>query len=649
MNILQRLKSAAAVGLTLLSPLFATDASAAPPASFTTVNSVADGSGHCFNGGDPSDSVNCNIYDGKKFVWLNGGPVASWGGAGQYFFAVMIPSGQGNPNDGSGSLLSFDDTVDPFTNRTFTLDAAGNVTAYSGTHDRDGTRIRLGVAPDWYETTTNNGGEYIIAVCKMPDTQPVRPSACKYDAFKLVQVEPPPPPPCPCGERDPETQLCPATCPCECGYEWNGTQCVFIKECVTITNPHLSIMKSAAGSYKQIFGWDIVKERQGDAVRYLLSGSVTVPYKLTITKSESIQDVTVSGEILIINDGDAASNSNVVEDTLIAPLTGDCTVSDSFTSIPVDPNGVAGTYSCTLPNQLPAANPGVNHIEVEYAITNQDNTPGSAIASWEAAINFTATVVGSPCAALDDLWVKTGVHSAPNGVSEVCESGTVEYSRTIPVASGCVVYDNTASVTPAEGSGDSASATVQVCGPVNSGAHTMGYWQNKNGQGQIKGAGNDSETGNCKVYETLAKLAPFGDIKSITDKSCTGTAAWVYSVIKSASAGSAAGNMGAMNLMLKAQMLASTLSSYFTPGVNAFQVDLTKVWFTQDTRAAFSASGTENCKTVPELIAYASTTNYPFNTSVTPNTWYNQNKGMQGLAKNTFDAINNQQVFECPH
>jgi hypothetical protein len=99
-----------------------------------------------------------------------------------------------------------------------------------------------------------------------------------------------------------------------------------------------------------------------------------------------------------------------------------------------------------------------------------------------------------------------------------------------------------------------------------------------------------------------------------------------------------------MNAMLKAQMLGSALSSYFTPGVNSFKVDLTKVWLTQDTRAAFN---NQNCLTVPELITYASTTNFPYNPGP-PISWYNQNKGMQGLAKNTFDAINNQAVYECP-
>ena len=44
-------------------------------AAFTTVNEAdppdGDGTGHCKNG---NPNVNCNIYDGKEFVWLNGGP-----------------------------------------------------------------------------------------------------------------------------------------------------------------------------------------------------------------------------------------------------------------------------------------------------------------------------------------------------------------------------------------------------------------------------------------------------------------------------------------------------------------------------------------------------------------------------------------------
>ena len=58
-------------------------------AGYATVDTAVDGNGHCKNG---NPAVNCNQYDGKEFVWLNGGPAANGlGPDGQYFFAVLAP------------------------------------------------------------------------------------------------------------------------------------------------------------------------------------------------------------------------------------------------------------------------------------------------------------------------------------------------------------------------------------------------------------------------------------------------------------------------------------------------------------------------------------------------------------------------------
>ncbi len=123
--------------------------------------------------------MNCNIYDGKEFVWLNGGPAANGlGPDGQYFFAVLAPGGQPNPNDGGPKNLS--DDFDTFQNRTFTV-TNGEVSAYGGTHDKTIPLIRL--AP--YADTTNPGGVYIMAICSLEAGYPVAPRSCKYDAFKV--------------------------------------------------------------------------------------------------------------------------------------------------------------------------------------------------------------------------------------------------------------------------------------------------------------------------------------------------------------------------------------------------------------------------------------------------------------------------------
>lgn len=159
-------------------------------ASFTSTNSNVDGVGHCKN----NDISNCNIYDGKNFVWLNGGPAGAQLGDGEYVFAVLVPSGQNDPNDGTANNLS--DTTgapsspptgngDSYLNRIFRI--TGGTFSYSGTHELDNEKIRL--MP--YDDTTNGGGVYILAICRLhPDGDggyyKVNSSDCKFDAFKVV-------------------------------------------------------------------------------------------------------------------------------------------------------------------------------------------------------------------------------------------------------------------------------------------------------------------------------------------------------------------------------------------------------------------------------------------------------------------------------
>ena len=59
----------------------------------------------------------------------------------------------------------------------------------------------------------------------------------------------------------------------------------------------------------------------------------------------------------------------------------------------------------------------------------------------------------------------------------------------------------------------------------------------------------------------------------------------------------------------------------------------------QNVSAAF---GGATCLSVSDILAYASSQSNSGGTS-----WYGQNKSTQELAKNTFDAINNQAAFAC--
>src|SRR5215212_3835490 len=84
------------IAIVALSVVSASGATPVTGAAYTTVNEGKDGAGHCQNG---NPNVNCNIYDGKQFVWLNGGPSTAYVGDGSYFFAVLAPGGQPDPND----------------------------------------------------------------------------------------------------------------------------------------------------------------------------------------------------------------------------------------------------------------------------------------------------------------------------------------------------------------------------------------------------------------------------------------------------------------------------------------------------------------------------------------------------------------------
>jgi hypothetical protein len=137
--------------------------------------------------------INCNIYGGKEYVWLNGGPSANHlKPDGEYFFAVLEPGGQPNPNDQGGVPdKNLSDDYDAYTNRTFTT-VGGEVAAYGGTHWLDdgqsgpkpnGNPPFIRLFP--YSDTTNPGGVYILAICSLEDGYPVEPRDCKYDAFKV--------------------------------------------------------------------------------------------------------------------------------------------------------------------------------------------------------------------------------------------------------------------------------------------------------------------------------------------------------------------------------------------------------------------------------------------------------------------------------
>jgi hypothetical protein len=182
----------------------------------------------------------------------------------------------------------------------------------------------------------------------------------------------------------------------------------------------------------------------------------------------------------------------------------------------------------------------------------------------------------------------------------------------------------------------------------------MGYWQNKNGQRII--SSGTSTGGICNSATWLRHYAPFQDLSASAP--CSEVASYVLNIIKAANASGAS-----MNAMLKAQMLATALDIYFSDGslggnkigaptpLGGVSIDLTRIC-----RMIDSSSGSGSCSgsfenvssafggatslTVSQMLSYAAS-----RSNSGGSLWYGNVKSTQQLAKDAFDAINNQVAF----
>ena len=122
-------------------------------------------------------------------------------------------------------------------------------------------------------------------------------------------------------------------------------------------------------------------------------------------------------------------------------------------------------------------------------------------------------------------------------------------------------------------------------------------------------------------------------------------ATYVTNVIKAANASGAS-----MNAMLKAQMLATALDVFTsTTGLGNVKIDLTSVNKPIGSlifENASSSFGQANSLTVSQMLTYAAS-----RSNVGGSIWYRQVKNgldSQELAKDAFDAINNQVAWIAP-
>jgi hypothetical protein len=331
------------------------------------------------------------------------------------------------------------------------------------------------------------------------------------------------------------------------------------------------------------------------------------------------------------------------------------------TGVSVPASGsITSNYTCTYAS-APSPASGTNTATAAWNKTtfatptgSASGTAGVAFITPTTKINQTITVTDTFNGVTTTLGTLTGADSSP------FTTATYNYPRTVNVPlTNCVKYTNTATIVE---TGQTASQTIEVCGPAATGALTMGFWQNKNGQGIIVNGGPS-----CAALATwLEQFHPFSDLSAtlcgtsagLTQNKTTassGVAGYIYDTIKAAQCTS---TTATCNAMLKAQMLATALDVYFSStalggnqigapsAIGSLSIDLTKICTNIPSCTSFenvsSAFGGASTMTVMNMLVYQNTSDPGTDAGAN---WYGQVKATQVLAKDAFDAINNQVAF----
>jgi len=406
-------------------------------AAFTTVNEDKDGSGHCKNG---NPDVNCNIYDGKDFVWLNGGPTAGALDNGTYVFAVVAPGGQGGndgPNDCTPSDLSdftpcdTSDTGagDSWTHRVFSISdhtLSYPAEGYPGGHDFFNNKIRL--MP--YDNATNNGGVYIMAICSLEEatnadqtadetTNPpgVDPSDCKYDAFKVHPPNTTPP------------------------------------------SENLTATKSANPSFSHTYKWDITKDVDKTKVTIASGGSATFDYTVSVTHDDGTDGGWQVDGAITINNPNLFDVAGVDVTSDAVDNGGTCAITDT---LPVTVPGGGSTdvhYTCSYAS-APSPSNGANTATITWPDIGSSTTTTPATADFNFDDAVPAIVDGS-VSVTDTLGGTLGTATYLDANPK-----TFTYSQTFSGDPGgtCTDHPNTATIDQTD---QSASQSVTVCVGAN--------------------------------------------------------------------------------------------------------------------------------------------------------------------------------------
>jgi len=406
-----------------------------------------------------------------------------------------------------------------------------------------------------------------------------------------------------------------------------------VKVCV---GADLTVSKTAIPTFKRTYNWDISKAVDKTLVKQI-GGTATFNYTVKVNQTGfTDSDWAVNGTIHVTNPNDWEAITADLSDAVNNG--GTCTLASTSVTVPAS-GSVDVDYSCTFTSGASGTNTATATWNKDTYYTPDGSASGTADFAFTTPttrVNQTITVTDTFNGATNTLGTLTATDAEPYASAEY------KYSQTVNVPTwDCVSYTNVAKIVE---TGQQASQTVKVCGPAKTGALTMGFWQNKNGQAIITG---QAKTGVCPSATWLRQYAPFQDLSATA--TCTQVATSVTNIIKAANASGAA-----MNAMLKAQMLATALDVYFSDPalggnkinapapIGGVKIDLTKInkpigsSTFENVSSAFGAGS----MTVMNMLLYQNNVSNAGGT-----VWYGQAKATQELAKDAFDAINNQVAF----
>jgi len=309
---------------------------------------------------------------------------------------------------------------------------------------------------------------------------------------------------------------------------------------------------------------------------------------------------------------------------------------------------VTGAYkgNLTCVNSPASVGPdlGTWTIKPDVSGTGLDNFAVTTVnGSYTISQASSTVVVSCPASVLYTGAALTPCTATVSGVSlNVIGTATPSYINNVNVGTATASYTFAGDLnhTGSTGTATFTIGLVPITVKGNTGAHTMGFWSNKNGQEIIK---EQVRFGTCPSGTWLRQYAPFQDLSATA--TCAKVAAYVNKVIDGADSSGAA-----MNGMLKAQMLATALDVYFSnPALGGNQIgapapiggvtiDLTDSCGGSYKNAS-SAFGGATLLTASAILTGAASQSNPGGSI-----WYGQVKATQELAKDLFDAINNQKA-----